>query len=146
MENAILSLTESGTYKVDVVANGTTSSFTVTVDATAPTLTVNGVDEEGRAKKTVTLTDLSEEATVKVFLNDTDLEYADGDELTEEGTYKVVVTDDCGNSTEYNFEIKHGLNGGIIALIVILSLLAVGGVVVFILYKKTDVFGNKRYR
>ena len=146
MENAILSLTESGTYKVEVVANGVSNTFEITVDATAPTLTVNGVDEEGRAKKTVTLTDLSEEATVKVFLNDTEIEYADGDELTEEGTYKVVVTDDCGNSTEYNFEIKHGLNGGIIALIVILCLLAVGGVVVFILYKKTDVFGNKRYR
>lgn len=146
MENAILSLTESGTYKVEVVANGVSNTFEITVDATAPTLTVNGVDGEGRAKKTVTLTDLSEEATVKVFLNDTEIEYADGDELTEEGTYKVVVTDDCGNSTEYNFEIKHGLNGGIIALIVILSLLAVGGVVVFILYKKTDVFGNKRYR
>ena len=146
MENAILSLTESGTYKVEVVANGVSNTFEITVDATAPTLTVNGVDEEGRAKKTVTLTDLSEEATVKVFLNDTEIKYADGDELTEEGTYKVVVTDDCGNSTEYNFEIKHGLNGGIIALIVILSLLAVGGMVVFILYKKTDVFGNKRYR
>ena len=146
MENAILSLTESGTYKVEVVANGVSNTFEITVDATAPTLTVNGVDEEGRAKKTVTLTDLSEEATVKVFLNDTEIKYADGDELTEEGTYKVVVTDDCGNSTEYNFEIKHGLNAGIIALIVILSLLAVGGMVVFILYKKTDVFGNKRYR
>ena len=136
MENAILSLTESGTYKVDVVANGITSSFTVTVDATAPTLTINGVDEEGRGKKTVTLTDLSEDADVKVYLNDTEIEHTLGDELTEEGTYKVVVTDECGNSTEYDFEIKHGINGGIIALIVIVSLLAVGGVVVFILKKK----------
>ncbi len=136
LDRGALVLSESGTYEVGIVANGVTQTFTVTVDATAPTLTVTGVDDEGRAKDSVILSDLSEDASVKVFLNDTEIEYKVGDELTEEGTYKVVVTDNCDNSTEYTFEIKHGLSGGIIALIVIVSVLAVGGVVVFILKKK----------
>ena len=145
LDRGALILSESGTYEVGIVANGVAQTFKVTVDATAPTLTITGVDEEGRAKYAVILSDLTEEATVKVYLNDTEIEYKVGDELTEEGSYKVVVTDACENSTEYAFEIDHGINGGIIALIVILSILLIGGVVVFILYKKTDLF-DKNYR
>ena len=145
LDRGALILSESGTYEVGIVANGVAQTFTVTVDATAPTLTITGIDEKGRAKDAVILSDLTEEATVKVYLNDTEIEYKVGDELTEEGSYKVVVTDACGNSTEYAFEIDHGINGGIIALIIILSILLIGGVVVFILYKKTDLF-DKNYR
>ena len=65
-----------------------------------------------------------------------EIAYKLGDEITEPGEYKVTVTDEIGNTAEYNFTIKAGLNGGIIALIVIVSILAVGGVVVFILKKK----------
>ena len=136
LDRGSLILTESGTYEVAVVANGISRTFTVTVDATAPSIVLNGVDNGGKTKDAVTISDLSEDATVKVTKDGEEIAYKLGDEITEPGEYKVTVTDEIGNTSEYSFTIKAGLNGGIIALIVIVSILAVGGVVVFILKKK----------
>ena len=136
LDRGSLILTESDTYEVAIVANGVSRTFTVTVDATAPTVVISGVENGDTTKDAVIISDLSEDATVKVTLNGEPIEYTLGDEITEPGEYKVTVTDEIGNASEYSFTIKAGLNGGIIALIVIVSLLAVGGVVVFILKKK----------
>ena len=119
-----------------VCVGGNTYLFKVTVDGTAPTIPLNGVENGGSTKDAVTIGNPSEDATVKVTLNGEPVEYTLGDEITEPGEYKVSATDEFGNTSEYSFTIKAGLNGGIIALIVIVSILAVGGVVVFILKKK----------
>ena len=136
LDRGSLILTESGTYEVAVVANGVSRTFTVTVDATAPSISLNGVENGGKTKDAVTIGNPSEDATVKVTKDGEEIAYKLGDEITEPGEYKVTVTDEIGNASEYSFTIKAGLNGGIIALIVIVSILAVGGVVVFILKKK----------
>ena len=136
LDRGSLILTESGTYEVAIVANGVSRTFTVTVDATAPSISLNGVENGGETKDAVIIGDLSEDATVKVTKDGEEIAYKLGDEITEPGEYKVSATDEFGNVSEYSFTIKAGLNGGIIALIVIVSLLAVGGVVVFILKKK----------
>ena len=136
IDTGVISLTESGTYEVSVIAGGKTETFTVTVDATAPSVTLTGVENGGETKEAVIINDLSENADVKVTKDGEEIAYNLGDEITEPGEYKVTVTDEIGNTAEYNFTIKAGLNGGIIALIVIVSLLVVGGVVVFILKKK----------
>lgn len=136
LDRGSLILTESGTYEVAIVANGVSRTFTVTVDATAPSISLNGVENGGETKDAVIIGDLSEDASVKVTKDGEEIAYKLGDEITEPGEYKVTVTDEIGNTAEYNFTIKAGLNGGIIALIVIVSLLVVGGVVVFILKKK----------
>ena len=136
IDAGVISLTESGTYEVSVIAGGKTETFAVTVDATAPSVTLNGVENGGETKDAVIIGDLSENADVKVAKDGEEIAYNLGDEITEPGEYKVTVTDEIGNTAEYNFTIKAGLNGGIIALIVIVSLLVVGGVVVFILKKK----------
>lgn len=136
LDRGSLILTESGTYEVAIVANGVSRTFTVTVDATAPSISLNGVENGGETKDAVIIGDLSEDATVKVTKDGEEIAYKLGDEITEPGEYKVSTTDEFGNTSEYSFTIKAGLNGGIIALIVIVSLLAVGGVVVFILKKK----------
>ena len=136
IDAGVISLTESGTYEVSVIAGGKTETFTVTVDATAPSVTLTGVENGGETKEAVIINDLSENADVKVTKDGEEIAYNLGDEITEPGEYKVTVTDEIGNTAEYNFTIKAGLNGGIIALIVIVSLLVVGGVVVFILKKK----------
>ena len=136
LDRGSLILTESGTYEVAIVANGVSRTFTVTVDATAPSISLNGVENGGETKDAVIIGDLSEDATVKVTKDGEEIAYKLGDEITEPGEYKVSATDEFGNTSEYSFTIKAGLNGGIIALIVIVSILAVGGVVVFILKKK----------
>ena len=137
IEKGTLALTESGVYEVSIVAGGKTHKFTVTVDATAPTLVLNGVENGGATTDAVTLTDVSEEAEVVVTLNGEQIEYTVGDELTEIGEYKVTVTDACGNSTEYTFEIEKGAN---IALIVILIILGVGAITAgaFFYFKKKN--------
>lgn len=131
-----LELFEDGTYEVGVVVSGTTYYFTVTVDGTAPTLTLSGVENGGKTKKEVVLSDLSEKAELHVFLNDEEIEYNLGDELKQAGNYRVVVIDACGNSTEYAFTIQYSLSAGIIALIVIGSLAVAAGIVVIILKKR----------
>ena len=68
--------------------------------------------------------------------DDEAVEYTLGDEITEPGVYKATVTDSMGNVTEYTFEIEKGVNGAVIALIVIAVIAVIGGVVIFILKKK----------
>ncbi len=131
-----LELTEDGVYEVGVIVSGNTYLFKVTVDGTAPTVTLDGVENGGTTKDAVIISAVSEEATISLTKDGEAVVYKLGDEITEPGEYKLTVTDECGNSAEYGFTIEAGLNGGIIALIIIVSLLAVGGVVIFILKKK----------
>ena len=131
-----LELFDGGKYEVGVIVGGVTYSFTVTVDATAPTLVLNGVDNGGSTKNGVTLTALSETATVKVYLNGEEIAYTEGDVLQTPGDYKVVLEDVCGNVNEYNFTIQKTLSGAVIALIVIGGIAFVGAIVFFVLKKK----------
>ena len=139
IEKGTLTLSESGTYEIGIVANGVTNTFTVTVDATAPTLVLNGVENDGATTDVVTLTDVSEDAEVKVFFNDEEIEYTVGDELSEVGEYKVVVTDACGNATEYTFNIEKGANIGLWVILGILALAGIGVGVFFFIKKKNSI-------
>ena len=136
LEKGTLTLTATGAYEVTIVANGVDQKFTINVDATAPTLTITGVENGGVTKDAVILSDPSEEATVVLTRDDEVVEYTLGDEITEPGVYKATVTDAMGNVTEYSFEIEKGVNGGLIALFVILGIAAIGAVVFVILRKK----------
>lgn len=131
-----LELKEDGVYEVGVIVGGNTYLFTVEVDGTAPTVTLNGVENGGETKDAVTVTAPSETATVKVIKDGEEIKYNVGDEITEAGAYRIIVEDEIGNSTEYSFEIVEGISGWVIFLIVLGSLLLVGGIVVFILKKK----------
>ena len=111
-----LELNEDGIYEVGVVVNGVSYNFTVTVDATAPSLVIDGVENGGTTKNKVVLDNLSETANVRVY-----------------------CTDEAGNTSEYSFEIEKSISGGIIALIVIAVLAAVGGGVFLILKKRKKV-------
>lgn len=139
-----LELFEDGTYEVGAVVNGKIYNFIVTVDGTAPTLTLSGVENGGATKDAVVLSDMSETADIKVYKNDVEISYNLGDELTEEGVYKVVLTDDCGNVTEYTFEILHSMNGGAITLIIIGVLLVVGVIVLVVIMRKKGKFGKSK--
>ena len=136
LEKGTLILTATGTYEVGIIANGNEQKFTVNVDATAPTLTITGVENGGITKEAVILSDPSEEATVVLTRDDEAVEYTLGDEITEPGVYKATVTDSMGNVTEYTFEIEKGVNGAVVALIVIGAIAAIGAVVVVVLKKK----------
>lgn len=131
-----LELFTDGTHEVGVVVGGKTYMFTVEVDGTAPTLTLNGVENNGQTKEGVTLDNLSETAEMKVYFDDREIKYTLGSELSEVGKYKVVLTDEVGNQTTYEFEILFKLNGGAIALIIIGGLALIGIILAIILGKR----------
>ena len=134
-----LELFEDGEYEIVVVANGDNNTFYVNVDATAPTLTMSGVTNNGKTNGVVVLSDVTEDAEVKVFFNDDEIEYTVGEELSEIGKYKVVVTDECGNTTEYDFSIEKGANIGLFVLIGIVVLAAAGVIIFFVIKKKNSI-------
>ena len=133
-----LELKEDGVYEVGVIVGGNTYLFKVTVDGTAPTIPLNGVENGGSTKDAVTIGNPSEDATVKVTLNGEPVEYTLGDEITEPGDYKVTVTDEIGNTAEYSFTIEKTISAGAIIGIV-LGVLGVISVVVIIILKKKEI-------
>ena len=139
-----LTLDKSGTYEIAVTVNGKDYTFTVTVDATAPAGTLTGVENGGSTKSGVTLSDLTESATVEVYKDGEKIEYSLGSELTEVGQYRIVLTDELGNSTEYTFEILYSVNGGAVALIVIAVLVVVGVIVTVVIMRKKGKFGKNK--
>lgn len=136
LEKGTLTLTASGTYEVTIVANGKEQKFTVTVDATAPTLKIEGVENGGSTKGAVIISDVSSDATMKVYLDDVQIDYTAGDELTEVGKYRIVLEDAAGNVSEYSFEILWKMPAVAIVLIVIAALGVVGTVVWLVISKK----------
>ena len=132
-------LFEDGMYEVGVIANGKTYTFTITIDAVAPTLVLNGVVNGGTTKDSVTITDISEPSRVTVYLNDKEISYTHGNILKSGGNYKVVVTDECGNFTEYSFSIEKTMDNANLTLIVIGCIGALG-VIVFVILKKKKIF------
>ena len=139
-----LTLDKSGTYEIAVTVNGKDYTFTVTVDSTAPAITLTGVENNGSTKGSVTLSDLTEKATVEVYKDGEKIEYSLGSELTEVGQYRIVLTDELGNSTEYTFEILYSVNGGAVALIVIAVLVVVGVIVTVVIMRKKGKFGKNK--
>ena len=136
IEKGTLSLTASGSYEVTIVANGNEQKFTVVVDSTAPVVTIDGVENGGTTKGAVILSDLSSDATMKVYLDDVLVEYNLGDELTDVGVYRIVLEDAAGNVSEYSFEILWKMPAVAIVLIVIAALGVVGTVVWLVISKK----------
>lgn len=142
LKNNRLNFTESGIYTVTAEVDGKAYSFVLELDATAPTLELIGVKDGGVSGKSVTLDNLSEQATVEVYKDGELIEYELGNELSEYGDYRVVVTDEAGNQTEYTFTLKHILNGGAVALIVIGIIVLIGGVAAVLIMRKKGIFGK----
>ena len=136
LNHGMLELKTDGEYEVEVVVNGIAYPFSVEVDGTAPTVTLKGVDNGGVTKDGVVISDLSEPAAVQVYRDGEEIAYKLGDTLVDTGRYEVVVTDACGNSTRYAFEIEKSASRWWIALIVIGGLAVIAGSAAVILKKR----------
>lgn len=143
-ENNRLHFTVDGTYTVTARTDGKDYTFTLTLDATAPTIVLTGVDNGGVADAIVTIGEPSEQANISVYFNGEQIDYELGQELSEYGEYRVVVTDAAGNVSEYSFTLEHILNGGAVALLVIGIILAVGAVVTVVIMRKKGKFGKSK--
>ena len=137
-----LNFTVDGVYTVVCKVDDKEYSFELALDTTAPTITLNGIEDGGKGNVTVTITDLSEAGTVEVYKDGEKIEYNLGDELKEYGSYEVRVSDELGNERVYTFTLEYQMNGGAIALIVIGILLA-AGVVVAVIFGKKAIYKKK---
>ena len=122
-----------------MLVDGEEYSFELSLDTTAPEITLNGIEDGEAGNVTVTITDMTEDGTVKVYKDGVEIEYNLGDELKDYGEYVVEVTDELGNTRSYSFTLEYQMNGWAIALIII-GLLAIAGIVVLICLKKKRVF------
>jgi hypothetical protein len=96
-------------------------------------VTLAGVGNGGRTGGSVTSKNPTERADVTAYLNGTAFDYALGDTLAKEGSYRIVLTDRAGNSTEYVFEIAYAVNAsGTIVIVIVIASAAVGIAVVCI--------------
>ncbi len=134
-----LNFTEDGIYEVTVLVDGKEYSFTLSLDTTAPEITLNGIEDGEAGNVTVTITDMTEVGTIKVYKDGELIEYSLGDELKDYGNYVVEVTDELGNTRSYSFTLEYQMNGWAIALIAI-GVMAIAGIVVLICLKKKRVF------
>ncbi len=127
--NSIM-LTQSGKYEVTLFSPETNKSyyFPVEIDNTAPELVLvkkNGkVSFSGLTETGVTFT-LYKDGKIVEGINSKSA-------VTEKGNYVLIITDECGNETKYDFDIKFTLNAISIALIAIGAAVAVLLIVLFI--------------
>lgn len=135
-------ITESGKYKVVATDKvGNVSEVEFEIDKIAPTLVITGVENDGQTSGGVTLSELLEESTVTVKVNDETIKYEIGETLTKIGKYTVTVTDECGNESVYEFEIikaKKPVNVGLIIAFVGSMMIAVGAATFLIINKKRE--------
>ncbi len=134
-----LNFVNDGTYEIKVKVDGKEYMFELSLDTTAPEVTLNGIEDGGVDNVTVTITDITEEGIVEVYKDGVKVDYNLGDELKDYGNYEVKVTDKLGNTRTYSFTLEYQMNGWAIALIVI-GVLAIAGLIVLIVLKKRRVF------
>lgn len=134
-----LNFTEDGTYVIEAEVDGIRYEFKLSLDTTAPEITLNGIEDGETANVTVTITDMTEDGIIEVYKDGEKIDYNLGDEIKDYGYYEVKVTDNLGNSRTYSFTLEYQMNGWAIALIGI-GILAVAGLVVLIVLKKRRVF------
>lgn len=132
----IADMKKDGKYVVEYQCSitGNHYQFTTHVDHTPPTLLLAAVDEEGKARGPVDLSDL--EAGASLYVTRDNQEIQPGTVLTESGRYTVIVTDLAGNATEYKFTILVYLNSGSTIFLTILGAMLVIFVIYMIRYKK----------
>ncbi len=106
------------------------------VDTTPPTVVLEGVDDDGKARGPVAVTQKVDKDDLTITRNGEEYKTMLSQVLTQNGRYVVTVTDAAGNSTEYRFVIMVYLdkNAKIFGLLFLLVVVVVIGV--FVYYKK----------
>ncbi|MCL2698979.1 MAG: hypothetical protein FWE68_01575 [Defluviitaleaceae bacterium] len=128
-----------GEYFISLMSTyGPPLSVSVTVDTVPPTLTIEGVDANGRAVGSEVRLTLDKPGSVVVMSRDGNPIPTSG-VLTREGRYVITVTDRAGNSTVYEITIPFRLGRTAVLFIVLVVLLIAGGGFYFIKMRKAKI-------
>ena len=106
-------MSKEGLYQISYRCSATGIEYylNVTTDHTPPKVTFEGLDSDNKARGPVTIRGLQEGDTVYILLNDENkgkMNYQN--QITQEGSYHVTVTDKAGNSISRDFIIMIYLN------------------------------------
>ena len=127
LENELY-LYDEGQYLVNILdeETGLRYAFEITIDTTAPTLELVGVENGGTTKKVIVMKNVSEKPySIYITVDGVPFEYKIGEEIEKCGRFKVVLSDEAGNTTTYEFERLYSLNGPSIAVLAGLGALVV---------------------
>ena len=131
--DGILTLYQSGDY-VLTMSNSNNEAYTLklTVDNVAPTVDIIQ-NEDG----SVTIDNASKEDVAFVLYKDgVAVDYKLGQDLSEKGQYKLVISDGLGNQSEYTFEIKYRFSTVSIIIIVVAAVAAIAMIILIIVKRK----------
>jgi hypothetical protein len=123
-----LYLYDEGEYQVTIFdeSENKNYTFTITIDTTAPTLEIEGVENGGSTKNNVVLKNISESPyELNITVDGVNFEYKLGDKIEKSGYFVVTLKDEAGNSTTYTFTKEYSLNGPSIAVLAGLGVLVV---------------------
>ena len=143
------SLKDVGTYELVIteLATSKTHRFSVTIDRTPPAATLVGVEDGGRTREPVTLSGVEIGDLVEVYRNGelvfskrATSEVVDPPYIESSGDFRVVITDEAGNSVEYTFHKEFATNLASNIILLIMMLIAVAGAMLYLyLGKKVKV-------
>lgn len=130
-------MAKEGHYLVsyECAKTGIPYTLDVTVDTTPPTVVLEGIDDDGKARGPVAITNVNEKDTLTVTKNGNEYNTMMSKVLTQSGRYVVTITDKAGNSTEYQFTIMIYLDKNA-WIFTILFLLVVSAVTILFVYFK----------
>ena len=145
IQDNTLYLVDQAFYSVTVFDKTANRNYTfeLEIDTTPPTIDLVGTTNGGQTKSEVSTRNASENPIYFVASNNEEnFEYSLGEKMKNVGNYKLVVYDEAGNSTTYEFAIIYALNGASIALFG--ALLAVVVVlIIFLVKNKVGYYKNK---
>jgi len=145
IQNNTLYLVDQGLYVVTVFDKTASKNYTfnLEIDTTPPTIELVGTTNGGQSKSEVSTRNASENPVYFLATNNEEqFEYSLGEEMKNVGNYKLVVYDEAGNYTTYEFSIIYALNGASIALFG--ALLAVVVIlIIFLVKNKVGYYKNK---
>ena len=142
-------LNKNGDYVILISGTEISQSFrfTITIDNTPPSATLEGVENGGTTPRDVSIKGLKAGDIVKIYKDGELIETIDVSLATEVptitsgGDYKVVITNIQGISTEYNFTRKKIANAATSIFLIVLAVLIMGGIAIGLFYHtrhKTD--------
>ena len=114
-----VSLAEEGEYQISYQAlrSNVEYTFHTIIDHTPPTLKLKALNKKNQARSAVSLKDYKDEDIISITLDGKKIEYEE--KLTEYGRYHIILQDQAGNITEYDFDILVYISGSGIAFMIL---------------------------
>lgn len=145
IQDNTLYLVDEGLYQVTVLDKTVNKKFTfnLTLDTTPPTIELVGTENGGYTKSEVSTRNASENPIyIYASNNSEEFEYKLGEKMKDTGSYKLIVVDEAGNQSVYEFTIVYSLNGASIALFgAMLAVVVI--LIIFLVKNKVGYYKNK---